>query len=53
MTYPRSCCKLHLGTALGALAVIGCQTKNYVAIERVWALGEDKWFIGQSGAGLQ
>lgn len=52
ITYPRSCCKLHLGAALGALAVVGCQTKNNIAIERVWAFGEYKWFIGQSGAGL-
>lgn len=52
ITYPRSCCKLHLGAALGALAVISCQTKDYIAIERVWAFGEDKWFIGQSRAGL-
>lgn len=52
-TYPRSCCKLHLGAALGALAVVGRQTEDYIAVECVWPLGEDKRFIGQPGAGLQ
>lgn len=53
ITYPRSCCKLHLGAPFRALAVVGRQTEDYIAIERVWPLGEDKRFIGQPGAGLQ